>query len=293
MPVPFVSTVAFGARYNVDVVGHRGARNTPQGLRRIPESTMPAFLNTPPGVAIELDVWATRDGVLVVHHDAKTGRIWNLPGGPEKQKRIIDCTYPELQQAVLHEEKENTGLRRLNDKIHAHHYNHFNAAEFADVRIPSLEEVLDATPPDQKFYIELKTLSNRKGGDNHLERRIVDLIRERDLYDRVVLIGFSKKSLQRVYKLDPKVKTGFVTIWAKMAKPFRNQYFKHLRDTIGVDMVMPPFRHVNDAFIRKSHQNGLQVVPGSLIPMGVDGFVTNVPERVYAVDILSKQDDSK
>ena len=30
-----------------------------------------------------------------------------------------------------------------------------------------------------------------------------------------------------------------------------------------------------------------------LIPMGVDGFVTNVPERVYALDMVSKQDDSK
>src|SRR5439155_7107203 len=54
----------------VQRIAHRGAK------REFPENTLPAFQRAfeRGADAIELDVHATRDGVVVVHHDAELGR---------------------------------------------------------------------------------------------------------------------------------------------------------------------------------------------------------------------------
>lgn len=74
------------------IIGHRGAA----GIEL--ENTMPSFQKAfDLGVkAVEFDVRATRDGQLVVCHDAHLGRI------SDRSDLVEDLTYEELQTIPLH-----------------------------------------------------------------------------------------------------------------------------------------------------------------------------------------------
>src|SRR5712671_2783922 len=65
-------------------ISHRGAHQT------LPENSIPAFLH-----AIELDVHATSDGVVIVHHDP----IVTAPG--VATSRLLDLTASELSRFPL------------------------------------------------------------------------------------------------------------------------------------------------------------------------------------------------
>jgi glycerophosphoryl diester phosphodiesterase len=99
-------------------ISHRGAHQT------LPENSIPAFLRAIElgADAIELDVHATRDGTLVVHHDEEI----NAPGEP--RRRIGETTLAELR-----------------------HYKLANQIE-----IPTLGDVLSAVDDNAFVYVEVK-----------------------------------------------------------------------------------------------------------------------------------------
>lgn len=72
------------------LVGHRGAP------RAFTENTLPSFRHALEvgAQAIELDVHASRDGVVVVHHDA-IPRAWRAPGDPETRP-IASLAWSDL-----------------------------------------------------------------------------------------------------------------------------------------------------------------------------------------------------
>jgi glycerophosphoryl diester phosphodiesterase len=116
-------------------ISHRGAHQT------LPENSIPAFLKALElgADAIELDVHATSDGVVVVHHDptVERGR-----GGARTRVAIADLTCSELKKVIL-----------------------------ADgIGIPTLAEVLDAVGEAPTVYVEIK-------GTN-IEALVVRCIRE-------------------------------------------------------------------------------------------------------------------
>ena len=105
-------------RNSPEKISHRGAHQTR------PENSIPAFLRAIElgADAIELDVHATLDGTLVVHHDDAV----NAPGEP--QRRIADISLFELKNFPL-----------------------------ADgIGIPSLAEVLTAVGDQAFVYVEVK-----------------------------------------------------------------------------------------------------------------------------------------
>jgi len=90
----------------------------------LPENSIPAFLRAIElgAEAIELDVHATRDGTVVVHHDP----IVNANG--LARHRIADLTDDELKKFRLDQ----------------------------DIEIPTLTAVLDAVGVDVTVYVEIK-----------------------------------------------------------------------------------------------------------------------------------------
>lgn len=99
-------------------ISHRGAHHTH------PENSIPAFLRAIElgADAIELDVHATRDGTVVVHHDAEVG----APGMP--RRRLADIPDSDL------------GNYKLGDGI----------------EIPTLPGVLKAIGDSAFVYVEVK-----------------------------------------------------------------------------------------------------------------------------------------
>lgn len=116
-----------------EVIGHRGS---PREFR---ENTLPSFARAFAAGAegVELDVHATLDRVVVVHHDAVT----NVRPGDSGTRVAIAESSVEKVQAVL----------------------------VAGERIPTLAEVLRAAPEASTVYVEVKA--------SGIEQEVVTTIR--------------------------------------------------------------------------------------------------------------------
>ncbi len=100
------------------LVGHRGYP------AKYPENTIASFLAALfyGADGLELDMWLSKDGELVVIHDPDTERVAG------KKLVVKETTFEELRQLDL-------GLGQ---------------------RIPTLREVLEAVPPDIPLFVEIK-----------------------------------------------------------------------------------------------------------------------------------------
>lgn len=108
------------------IVAHRGASED------APENTLSAFKRAwELGVeCAELDVHVTKDGEVVVMHDATTKRI----GG--RDRKIADQTLAELRELDV---------------------GGWKSARFAGERIPTLAEVLATIPKGRTLFVEIKS----------------------------------------------------------------------------------------------------------------------------------------
>ena len=103
-----------------ELIGHRGS---PREHR---ENTLPSFARAfaEGANAVEIDVHATRDGVVVVHHDAATN---SRPGESGPVVTIADATLAALRSVSI-----------------------------SGGTIPTLDELLAAIPADGTAYVEVK-----------------------------------------------------------------------------------------------------------------------------------------
>jgi glycerophosphoryl diester phosphodiesterase len=103
------------------VIAHRGAST------REPENSLAAFRTAIElgADAVELDVHATTDGAMVVHHDPNVG----------------DCSIPESTLAQVRKHTLSNGEA-----------------------VPTLPEILEALGPDPTVFIEVKTLDSARDG---------------------------------------------------------------------------------------------------------------------------------
>ena len=118
-------------------VAHRGLFDNEKG---IPENSLPAFeLAVKNGFGIEMDVQASKDGVLVVFHDDTLKRMTGAEG------KLCDYTFEELR-----------ALRLLN----------------TDCQIPTFEEFLK-TADGVNLVVEIKTHANI----GEVEQKVYDALK--------------------------------------------------------------------------------------------------------------------
>jgi glycerophosphoryl diester phosphodiesterase len=272
------------------VVAHRGARTHSDPRRMAPENTLPAFVEAArQNAAIELDVMSIADGRLVIHHDERTGRMFQLPG---KQKNVAQLSWPELMTARLNAKGHEATVATMMADEGAYTL----PEAFRTVQIPQLEDVLDAVP-DTPILVELKPTKHQKKG---FEAAVLETIRRKKAQDRVTLISFDSNSLRQVKKLDPTVKTALNFTLPKALTtniPFLWAYI-HLfaKNWVGADGLQPDYDSTTPALVKLSHEAGLPIVPWvnhqtraqekatfpRLLALGVDGLITN------AVDLLKQ-----
>lgn len=147
-----------------------------------PENTITAFekaMNLPGLTGIELDIQLTKDNEMVVIHDERVDRTTNGIG------YVKDFSYAELRKMAIY-----TGSEKQE-------------------RIPSIQEVLGLLEERMKqgmlLNIELK---NSRIPYNGMEEKILELVEERGMNDRVVYSSFLARSLEKIRQLKPEASIG-------------------------------------------------------------------------------------
>jgi glycerophosphoryl diester phosphodiesterase len=235
----------------MQVYAHRGASAV------APENTLAAF-DRAAGVAgfIELDVQRCGSGELVVVHDATLDRTTDVESVfPDRPSRTVgDFTLAEL--------------RRLDAGS-------WFAAEFAGERIPTLAEVLDFLC-DRDLGLLLEAKSPPAG----TAAQIADeLLRHRwILRDRLVVQSFDEDFVREFRSVFPRVTLGLLGAPADIEPWVRI-----------VDQINPHHVGLKQSYVDSVHDAGLAVNPWTVdepadiervVELGVDGIITNTPDRV-------------
>ncbi len=277
-----------------EVVAHRGARTLADSREMACENTLPAFQAAARrGASIELDVIATRDGQLVVHHDDCSGKLFTLPNG---DRFLREATYPQIRQARFNPAAHEADVLKMLGPNARYQLD----PRFAHAEIPTLQAVLDALPPDTRLYIELKVPEKwyYPASNNRLAERVAELIAQRNLYDRVSVISFSPAALRRVKQRDPRIRTGLdFAMPASRQNPLTLALLMGLaKRVLGLSSLHMRYQDATPAMVAAAHRQGLRVVPyvsdqtraeeaamfPQLMARGVDGLITN------AVDLLQQ-----
>ncbi|WP_333576305.1 glycerophosphodiester phosphodiesterase family protein [Sphingobacterium sp.] len=121
---------------------------------------------------VEVDVRATKDGVLVLMHDKTVNRTTTGQGEVAKQ------TYAELQQ--LHLRKKSNG-------------------EASDHVIPTLSEALRVAKG--KILVDLDFKEDRK----EFIKKTYALVEQEGMEDQVLFFLYDYKDMPKIYKLNPTI----------------------------------------------------------------------------------------
>jgi glycerophosphoryl diester phosphodiesterase len=201
------------------IIAHRGSS------AHAPENTLAAFRLAAEqhADAIELDVDLTRDGHVVVMHDATIDRTTNGQGC------VTDLTLEEIRRV-------DAGS--------------WKGAQFAGECVPLLSEVFEAVGQQLLINIEIKGMTLRSTG---LEARVIDVIKRYDFFERIIISSFNPLALLRVKRLEPRVACGL------LFAPGEPMYLRRawLAPLIpSLNARHPHHSQVTPAFVEKYHARG-------------------------------------
>lgn len=160
----------------ISIVAHRA------GADFAPENTIAALKEAIESEAdiAEIDVQQTRDGVLVILHDAS---LWRTTGFDQK---VWETDYSTIQTL-------DAGSS-------------FSPA-FAGESIPTLEEMLEVAKDKIKLMIELKST----GHEGNLVENTIHLIQQAEMEEQCMLASMDLNLLKRVKEIEPSIETVYIT----------------------------------------------------------------------------------
>jgi glycerophosphoryl diester phosphodiesterase len=261
-----------GARHELDVQGHRGCR----GL--MPENSMPAFERALElGVTtLEMDVQATADRVLVVHHDARLepGRCFGPDGRKVRGAPLRSLTVAQLV-GVDCGRKSNRSFPRQTRTT---------------ASIPRLAEVLElargASYP-VRVSIEIKLQDEKSLGPAEMADRVVAEVRAHGLVSRAIVQSFSPVALRAVGDLEPAISRAVLV-------RSRESYDRLLEES-GAGILSPKYAGLTESDVQRMQARGVVVIPWTvnkpeairrMLDWGVDGIISDYPDVV--LEILSE-----
>jgi len=294
-----------------DLQGHRGAR----GLA--PENTLAAFrVALEIGVTtLETDLGVTKDGVLVLAHDPYLNQ--DLVRGPDG--RWLVERGPALQTLTLAELKRYD-IGRLNpDAAYAKQWPQQKAAD--GERVATLIELFDLIKSSGKsvrLSVETK-LTPESGAATPdpltFARLVVDAVRAAGMAERVTVQSFDWRTLRHVHTLAPEIKTVCLTIESENFDTVKRKTgtaslwhaggnladhggsLPKLVHASGCRTWSMFWRNLSQADLVEARALSLTVLPWTvndpavmarLIDWGVDGIVTDYPDRLRAVTTEKK-----
>jgi glycerophosphoryl diester phosphodiesterase len=246
------------------VIAHRGA----SGDR--PENTLVAFRAAAEAGApyFELDVHMTRDGAIVVSHDAELSRTCGLDAA------IRDLTLKELKRADA-----GWGFTTPEGGF---------PFRGRGIEMPSLPEVFAAFP-ERRYVIEVKQ------SVPSLAAALLDLIERAGMRRRVLIASEEQAPIDEMRALAPALPTGFpyqeiaafMISLAPEAKPSRPS-----GDALQIPPEYESWRLVTPQSVFAAHRLGVEVhvwtvndaaEMRTMLELGVDGIITDYPARLLAL----------
>ena len=289
-----------------DVQGHRGAR----GLA--PENTLAAFRRAlDAGVTtIETDVGVTGDGVVVVAHDRRLNPA--LTRGVDG--RWLDAPGPAIRSLSLAELSAYDVGRIDPASSYAKTFPQQRPAD--GERIPTLEAVIEIVKRSARpVRLNVETKISPSAPEETLDpaafaRAVVEVLRKHGVVERTTLQSFDWRTLIEAKKLAPELRTACLTTeggsgdtvkagdagvspWhAGLSLAAHGGSLPALVKAAKCDIWSPFHRNVTPERLRDARALGLAILPWtvneradmeSLIEAGVDGLITDYPDRLIEV----------
>lgn len=275
-----------------DVQGHRGCR----GLR--PENTIPAFLLAlDSGVTtLEMDVVITRDRQVVVSHEPwMSGSICRDPEGKEIANKdslrhnIFRLTYAEVQAYDC----GSKGNERFPEQMKMPAYKPL----LRDVIVAVENHIKNHTRYEVDYNIEIK--SDPRGDDifhpkpEEFSKLVYDLLDAYLPLNRVVIQSFDFRVLKYWHATYPTIRLAALV----ENKKGMEANLKSLGFTPSV--YSPHYSFVTPEVVKRSRELKMRLIPWtvnderemlSLKGMGVDGFITDYPDRAAKYKMTLKID---
>lgn len=234
------------------VFAHRGFSGV------YPENTLLAFRKAIEAGCdgIELDVHLAKDGTVVVIHDERIDRTTNGSG------EVRSYTAEELRRFDASAAKPG---------------------KFSFEPIPTLAEYFELVKDlPVVTNIELKNSVIRYEG---MEEKVIRMIRDCHLQDRIIFSSFNHESIALCRRLAPEIPCGFLyDCWILHSGVYAR--------TNGVQYLHPSFTCLNDEVIEGIHREGVglnvwtvndEPVMRYLAEKNVHGIITNYPDKCREV----------
>jgi glycerophosphoryl diester phosphodiesterase len=252
-------------------IAHRGASGD------YPENTLAAFRAAAQAGApyFELDVHMTRDGVVVVSHDAELGRTCG------RDAAIRDLTLAELKQA-------DAGWGFSPTAPSAGAENGKFPYRGRGIEVPALAEVFAAFP-ERRYVIEIKQ------SEPSLAAPLLDVIERAGMRRRVLVASEDDAPIDEMRALAPWLPTGFpyreIVAFMMSLAPGAEPY-----EPRGDALQIPPehegWRLVTPQSVAAAHRAGAEMhvwtvndvaEMRAMLALGVDGIITDYPARLLAL----------
>lgn len=170
---------SLGTKGLVEIIAHRGSR-----LEGLPENTIAAFSDAVSAGTdvIELDVWITPDGKVVVHHDDNFSRM----SGGVSDSRVADVKHKDFPKIVPPDNQSERVSK-------------FSKAD--TTVIPLFESVLAAVPGKTAIIIEFKQDSDE------LISEVKRILYDNKRQDTVFWFSLDEKINKKLRKADSSIPT--------------------------------------------------------------------------------------
>jgi glycerophosphoryl diester phosphodiesterase len=231
------------------IFAHRGASGY------APENTIAAFkMAVSMGAdAIELDTKLSSDDVVMVMHDQTVDRT------TEQSGNLRTYTAQQLQEM-------DAG-------------SHFDV-KFAGEKVPTLAEVFEAV--GQKIFINIELTNYQTSGDGLVDK-VIELIDQFSMNERVIFSSFLPSNLLRARKLKPYIPAAILCLPGKeglVSRSFAGKW-------ISPELIHPYFSDVNAAMMKREKDRHRRVhvwtvnepeEMNRLFELGVQGIFTDFPD---------------
>ena len=238
----------------VEIIAHRGASHD------APENTLESVkLGWVQGAdAVEVDVYLSKDGHIVVHHDSDTKKLAGV------DRKVVDQTLAELRQLDV---------------------GSWKGAKWKDVRIPKLDDVLATIPEGRRMFVEVKC------GPEIVPGLAKAFKRSGKASEQLVVISFDYEVVKQAKARLPKIACFYLSSFEKDKKTGRLKpsaeeliAMAKLAKLEGINVNYKGL--ANEVFIEKVHAAGLELFTWTvnsptearrLAKLGIRGITTDRP----------------